>query len=201
MNLKNIVSVVAVLGMATAALAGEEMRTKLSIAVVGDDGDDGIHIEFDDLGLDFHQMQVGENRSIIDKSGRSILVTREEDGIRFDIDGRTITMPILHQDSHSFMWIDGDGAENVDIDVMHHRKFLMNHDNFVMDHGTFGSLHSMDGTMIISDEPIDAATRQAIKSLLESAGHGSEVRFIGGERLEGGPHKVRMMKRVIEISE
>ena len=198
MNLKNIVSVVAALAMATAALAGEEFRTKLSIAVIEGDGDDGIHIEFDDLGLDFHQMQVGENRSIIDKSGRSILVTREEDGIRFDLDGRTITMPMLHEDSHNFMWIDGGGAENVDIDFMHHRKFLMDRGNFVMDHSNFASMHSMDGTMIVSDAPIDAATQQAIKSLLESTGHASEVRFVDGENRNHGLHEVRLMKTEIE---
>ena len=198
MNLKNIVSVVAALAMATAALAGEEIRTKLSIAVVESDGDDGIHIEIDDLGLDFHQMQVGENRSIIDKSGRSILVTREEHGIRFDVDGRTITMPMLHEDSHSFMWIDGGGAENVDIDVMHHRKFLMDRGDFVMDHSNFASMHSMDGTMIVSDAPIDAATQQAIKSLLESAGHGSDVHFVDGKSRDHGLHEVRIMKTEIE---
>ncbi len=196
MNLKNIISIAAALGLATAALAAEEIRTNMSIVIVESDGDDGFRIELDssdsDLGIDFHAMQVGENRSIVDKSGRSILVTREADGIRFDVDGRSIKMPILHGDEHNIMWIDSDGAENVDIDFMHHRsKFLMNF-------GNFESMHGSDGTMIVTDKPVDEGTQQAIRSLLESAGHDSEVRFIDGMDHGRGLHEVRIMQREID---
>jgi len=37
-----------------------------------------------------HNMQVGDNRSVVDKNGRSILVTRAEENFSFDIDGKTI---------------------------------------------------------------------------------------------------------------
>lgn len=195
MNLKNIISIAAALGLATAALAGEEIRTNMSIVVVESDGDDGFRIELDssdsDLGIDFHDMQVGENRSIVDKSGRSILVTREADGIRFDVDGHSIKMPLLHGDEHNIMWIDSDGAENVDIDFMHHRKFLM-------DGGNFGSMHGREGTMIVTDKAIDDATQQAIRSLLESAGHDSEVRFVDGVNHGRGLHEVRIIKSEID---
>jgi hypothetical protein len=52
--------------------------------------------------------------------------------------------------------------------------------------------------MIMSPKPIDAATQQAIKSLLESAGYGSEVNFIDHE---AAGHRKVMIKKVEQVVE
>jgi hypothetical protein len=56
----------------------------------------------------------------------------------------------------------------------------------------------MDGTMIISAKPIDDATQQQIKLLLESAGYDSDVNFIDREEVHG--ERV-FIKRIVETDE
>ena len=52
MKLKNIAFAVVTLGLAAAAFAGEDVKTKMTIAVVDDDGDGEVRFELnsDDLG-------------------------------------------------------------------------------------------------------------------------------------------------------
>jgi hypothetical protein len=187
MKFKQIAVLVAAASLAAAAIAGEEIRHKMAIAVIDEDGSGETRIELDgdDLGFSLHDMQEGENRSIIDKSGRTILVTREADGFRFDVDGKTIRMPAFDGHHEGAVWMSDGDITDVDLHVMH-------------DAGT-ATAHSMDGVMIISEKPVDDATRQAIKSMLESAGHGSEVRFVDSESGMGGAHKVRVIEKKVEI--
>ncbi len=183
-NLKTIASTVAVLCFAAASFASEEVKTKMHIELIDDNNDGAFRIELDsdELGFNLHDMQVGENRSVIDKSGRSILVTREENGFVFNVDGETIEMPVLDGGHHGAVWV---GAEH-DPDVNVH---VMKDVNFAMAEGD-------PGIMIMSGKPIDEATQQAIKSLLESTGHGSEVNFINHEQHQGdGEHKVKVIRR------
>jgi len=188
MKISKIVLALAVLGLAVVALAGEEMRTNIAIAVVDDsDGEVRIELDSDDLGFNLHDMQEGENRSIVDKSGRTILVTREADGFTFDVDGKTIKMPAFDGDHHGMVWVDADHDEDIDVRVMKDASFV-----------TAGS---MDGIMIMSGKPIDEATQQAITSLLESAGHGSDVRFIDHDGPHSGPHGVHVIKKHVEITQ
>jgi hypothetical protein len=186
-NLKTIASTVAVLCFAAASFASEEVKTKMHIELI-DDNDHGafrIELDSDEMGFNLHDMQVGENQSVVDKSGKSILVTREEDGFVFNVDGETIEMPIFDGEHHGAVWV---GAEH-DVDVKVH---VMKDVNFTKAEGEVG-------TMIMSSKPIDEATQQAIKSLLESTGHGSEVNFINHERPHGdAEHQVRVLKKVIE---
>lgn len=185
MNLRNLALLVAFLGLATAALAGEDARTKMKIAVIEGDGEGETRIELDsdELGFNLHDMQEGENRSIVDKNGRSILVTREADGFSFEVDGKTIKMPAFHGRHHGPVWIDG---EDVDVHVMRDMKFK--------------GMHDPNHIMIMSGKPIDEATQQAIKSLLESAGHDSDVRFVDRESRPGGPHRIKLIEKKIEAS-
>jgi hypothetical protein len=83
------------LGLAATAFAGEE--THMKIAVVKDDGDGDVRIELDsdDIGFNLDELQVGESRSVVDKSGQSILITRTTAGYTFDVDGETIDMPLI----------------------------------------------------------------------------------------------------------
>jgi len=189
-NLKTIASTVAVFCFAAASFASEEVKTKMHIELI-DDSNDGafrIVLDSDEMGFNLHDMQVGENRSVVDKSGKSILVTREENGFTFNVDGETIEMPMLDGGHHGAVWV---GAEH-DPDVNVH---VMKDVNFTMAEGEVG-------IMIMSGKPIDEATQQAIKSLLESTGHGSEVNFINREQHHGdGEHQFRVLKKTVEIKD
>jgi hypothetical protein len=188
MNLKMIASTVAVLCFAAASFASEEVKTQMHIELIDDNSDGAFRIELDSdaMGFDLHDMQVGENRSVVDESGKSILVTREEDGFVFNVDGETIKMPSFDGEHHGAVWV---GAEH-DMDVDVH---VIKDVNVVKVDGEVG-------TMIMSGKPIDEATQQAIKSLLESAGHGSDVSFINHERNHGDDkHQVKMIRKTVAV--
>ena len=70
----------------------------------------------------------------------------------------------------------------------------------VMHGSSMAIAHSMDGVMILSEKPIDEGTQLAIKSMLESAGHGSEVRFVDASASHGGPHAIKVIEKRIEIT-
>jgi len=181
MNAKLAVFMAAALFAAT-AYAGEEAHHKMEIKVVTDDGNGEsiVVIDSDDLDFRLHDLQIGENRSIVDKEGRSILITRAEDGFTLNIDGKTVELPEIDMRGRHF-------APGVDFDVR------------VMDHGTapYG-LWEPDGVMIISGKEIDEATQQIIRTALESTGHES-VNFTGGHG--GGLHQVHVIEKVVEVAE
>jgi hypothetical protein len=82
-------------------------------------------------------------------------------------------------------WL-GDGEDSdVNIHVMHDANFT--------------TTNEMSGTMIVSPTPIDDATQQAIRSLLESGGYGSDVNFIDHEGAEHGKVMIRKVERIVEI--
>jgi hypothetical protein len=191
MKIGKILSLTMALGLATTVFAGEQMKMK--IAVVEDDGHGDVRIELDsdDIGFSLEELQEGESRSIVDKSGQPIVVTRKADGFTFDVDGKTIDMPMLGGDHDSKVWVSKDGDADVDFHIMKNATFI--------------SKDHMDGTMIMSAEPIDEATQQVIKSALMSAGHDSEVHFITHETHHsaghGGKHQVKVVKKVVEVQE
>ena len=187
MNFKNIAALIALCLFATTAIAGEKIHHNIEVVVIGadNDGETRLVLDSDDLGFDLHDMQVGENQSIVDKDGRAILVTRTEEGFTFDVDGKTIKMPLFEGHGGSSAWFsDGDHMSDIDIRVMH-------------DGMSASSMH-MEGVIIFSGKEIDAATQQVIRSALELAGH-SEVSFAGGD--ENAPHHVRVIKKVVEVTE
>ena len=188
MNLRNISLVLASLGLASAALAGEQMKTKMVIALIDSDSNGEVRLELDsdDLGFDLHDMQEGENHSIVDKSGRTILITREADGFRFAVEGKTIRMPIFDDECGASAWASHGDITDVDVHVMHDTSIT--------------SAHGMNGVMIFSGRPIDEATQQAIISMLESAGHGSEIRFVDAEGPHAGSHMVKVIEKVVEVT-
>jgi hypothetical protein len=169
MKFRKILLATAVVGLAGNALA---------------EGDVTIAINSEELGFNLHDMQEGENRSIIDESGRSVLVTRTADGFTFNIDGEIVEMPALFGGHHGMVWSE-DGEE---VDVNRH----------VIHRTQIAGRHDMNGTMIISGKPIDAATQQQIKLLLESAGYDSDVNFIDREVVDG--ERV-FIKRIVETDE
>jgi hypothetical protein len=190
MRIRRIAFLVITVCFATVAWSGEDAGHHMAIAVVGADGDSGVRIDLDSDEMDFnlHDMQVGENRAIVDKSGRSILVTRGENNFTFDVDGKTIEMPLFNAHDDAHVWVgDGDFTTDVDVRVLHEEM---------------GGAHGMaamagtDGVMIISGKEIDEATQQIIRTALESAGH-EGVRF--GDGHEGGPHQIRVVEKIVEV--
>ena len=93
-------------------------------------------------------------------------------------------MPALFGGHHGMVWSE-DGEE---VDVNRH----------VIHRTQIAGRHDMNGTMIISGKPIDAATQQQIKLLLESAGYDSDVNFIDREVVDG--ERV-FIKRIVETDE
>ena len=186
MNAKQTATVVATILLATAAYAGEKEHHKMEIRVIADDGGDATHLtlDSDDLDFDLHDMQVGENRSIIDKDGRSILVTRGEESFNFNIDGKMIEMPVIESHGDSSIWASKvDHVGDINVHVMH-------------DGMAPNVMANDDSVMIFSGKSIDEATQQIIRTALESTGHKS-VHFAGGD--SGAPHGVHVVKKVREV--
>jgi len=179
------------LGAISSAAAGDQ--TEMVVAIATDDNSEETRIELnsDELGFNMQDMQEGENRSVVDKNGQTVLITREADGFRFDVNGKTIRMPAFdggaHGKHHEFIEIDGTDGDVIDVRVMKNKHVAM--------------MQGPEHVMIMSGKPIDDTTQQAIKTLLESAGHTSDVRFIDHETHKGGPHKIRIVEKRVDVSE
>jgi len=95
MKFRKILLGLVAFGLVGSAMADDDVKMKMSIAVMDGDGADRTHfkINSDDLDFDLHEMQEGESRSIIDEDGRSILITRVGDGFTFNIDGEIVEVP------------------------------------------------------------------------------------------------------------
>ncbi len=192
-------------GLATIAYAEEEANTRMTISIADDSGDGDVHFELDSdvQGFNLHDMQEGENRSIIDKSGRAILVTREADGYRFDIDGKSVNMPLIPGGPDGPAWVGDHGDKDIRVHVMHAAGEAGSHEAVSMSMPAMISMSempNMEGVMIISDKSIDDATQQAIRTLLESAGHGNEVRFIGADQGHGMVHGVKVIEQIVNVT-
>ena len=115
----------------------------------------------------------------------SLPLSRQADGYKFDIDGKTIKMPLFDGEHHGATWVSDGDIDDIDVHVMHD--------------STMARASSLEGVMIVSEKPIDDATQQAIKSMLESAGHGSEVRFIDTTAAHDGAHGIKVIEKRVVI--
>ena len=116
---KSVISLIAI-GAFGVALAQEEARVKIVVAT--DDGNgEGVHMQFDsdDVGFDLHEMQEGENQAFVDELGRTILVTRTADGYTFDVEGKTIKMPLIEEGHKHMLHLSGDHDKDVEVHVEH----------------------------------------------------------------------------------
>ena len=194
MNFKQSLAFLVMLLFTTAAFSGDKNHHKMEIKVISDDGDGQTRLvlDSDELGFNLHDMQVGENQSIVDKDGRPVLITRTEDGFTFDVDGKSIEMPAFNGPHERNGWV-SEVAPNSEVDVRVIRGGPGRH------HGM--APHAMmetEGVMIISAKDIDAATQQVIRDALRAAGHES-VNFAGGFGRE--LHEVQVVKKVVEVSD
>lgn len=175
--------------LATAAIAGEEHRTKIEIQV--DDDESGLQsFKFDseDAGFNLHDLAVGETRVLTGESGNTAQVTRTEDGFEMEVNGEKIDLGGMH---------DMDGMKGKHRVAVHgamkkHKKVRMIRTDD--DHGV----------TVISGEAIDDATRDRIREVLESAGHDGEVLFIDSNELTAdgvhGRHEVRIIKKEVDVT-
>jgi hypothetical protein len=171
--------------IATAAIAGEEHRTQIKIAVDGD-GQDHQVIEFDSANsdIDLQDLAVGESKTLTDTGGKEVTVTRTDDGLEFDVGGETIEIDHMPGGMH--------GDASGDVIVKKHRSVRMI------------KTDSSDGVTIISGNEIDAGTRARIEEVLKDAGADGDVMFIDGSELKDDmqaheKREVRIIKK--EISE
>ena len=154
MNTGKLIWAAMALALTSAVLAGDDGKHERIIKVVKTGGDSDIHIELDsdDMGFNLDDLQVGESRSVVDDDGRSILVTRSDDGFSFTVDGKTIDLPALHGEHESDVWVEK--GTDVDVHVIGKKAFI--------DEG------SIDGPVIITGTALDEATRQAIEAALQT---------------------------------
>jgi len=71
--------------LATAAIAGEEHRTRIDIDIDDEAGQSSFVFDSEDAGFDLDDMAVGERRTLTDDSGNVADVLRTEQG--FELDG------------------------------------------------------------------------------------------------------------------
>ena len=177
--------------LASVAFSGEHATKVMRIAI--DDGSDGeeivLKLNGDDLGFDLHNMQEGESHSIVDESGRAILITREADGIKFNVDGKTIDMP-LFDGEHEVMMISDVGSVDFDMDFDVDKRHVMKNSSIAIDG------HS-DGVTIMSAKPIDDVVREKIESALISSGHSEGVTFIDRSSARADMHKIITIKKEV----
>ena len=119
MNVAKVITSLVAIGLFGVAVAQDEARVQIEVKT--DDGNGElthIALDGDDLGVNLHDMQEGENQAIVDEQGRTILITRETDGFRFDVDGKSIKMPLLDGNHETMMKIHGEHDENVDVHIV-----------------------------------------------------------------------------------
>ena len=166
--------------IATAAVAGEEQRTHIKIAVAGD-GKDHQVIEFNsqDSDIDLENLAIGESKSLTDTAGKEVTVTRTENGLEFDVEGKKIE-------------IDGHDMDNIIIEK-HKNVRVIKSDN-------------KDGVTIISGNEIDAEARAKIEEILKDAGENGGVMFIDGSELHDDMQahenrEVHIIKKEINVTD
>lgn len=174
----------AILMICAAAQAQEvEKKMEIKVIVAGDSGEDAseVHWVSDDMDFELQDLAVGETRTIESESGKTVTITRAEEGFSFNVDGKTVEMPDMGAHGTHMAFV-GEGGmhETIDVDVTS--------DVHVM------RAHHPEGVTIVSGKPLDDSVRESIRSVLISAGNNEEVTFIDGS--EGGK---RVMVKKIEI--
>ncbi len=177
------------------ARAGESNAMWESRVVIAEhDGAGGEPIRIDlsgeELGFDLQDLQFGESRSVVDRSGRSILITRTEQGYDFEVDERTISMPAFEHP-----------AEGVAIVDLSEGEF----DVKVMNSGHAIAAAVPAGITVITPDPLDESTQASIRSVLQAAGHEEAVTFVDQSTMpqghSTGAHAIKVIQKEVHVSE
>jgi len=174
---------------AAAALAEEERVERVKVNLVLDDEGASDRIAIDDLA----EMEIGETRTYTSDSGKTVLVTRDEEGWELDIDGKKIRVGDhsagdgdvfvhrmkkfeLGEDGQvkSMVFLSGDDAEKGDVHIVREIGPGGAHAFAFGPHGVHPGL-GVEGTIERLKEnakfqSLDAATQQLVlEALRESA--------------------------------
>lgn len=190
MQLRIMTAGLCVLLAATAVQADHQQETRIKIEI-DDDGSGAQTFVFDsqDAGFDLQSMLVGESRSITDRNGTTADVRRTERGFELDLNGKTIDLPGMSDESEVGVLIDSD-----DVDVTKDIKKVK-----VIQSG------AANGITIISGPEINAAARQRIAEALVAAGHDGEIMYIDdesydGARQAGSKRTVRIIRKEVDAT-
>ena len=106
--------------LATAAVAGEEHRTHIKIALDDDgSGQQSFMFDSDDADFDLQSLAVGETRAVTDASGNVANISRTEAGFEVEVAGETIVLGDLGAEEDFAMHMHDDAhAIDIDTDVM-----------------------------------------------------------------------------------
>ena len=181
--------------LATAAVAGEEHRTHIKIAVEDDgSGQQSFIFDSDDSGFDLQSLAVGETRAVTDASGNVANVSRTEAGFEVEVAGETISLGDLGTEEDFAMHMHDDAhAVDVDTDVVIEGSKQIR----IVKKGD-----AADNVTVISGGAIDEATRQRIREALASAGMDTEVEFIDSTEFDtnGARKEVRIIRKELDVT-
>lgn len=186
--------------IASAAVASEKRETHVKILT--DDADGVFEWHSSDPDADFSDLEVGESKTIMGEDGKEVTVTRTEDGLEFDVDGKKIQLMEFIDDGEVMVDIDvlhDDGAEHVVHKVGKDGEVIVEKSKRVK---IIKADDTADVTIISSDE-IDEETRARIQAVLKDAGKDGEIMFIdsselGSDAQAHGEHNVRIIKKKVE---
>ena len=176
--------------LASAAVAGDQERTHIKIAVDNDTaGEQTFTFNSEDSGIDLQSMAVGETHTLTDASGNVATISRTLDGFEVDVAGETIALGNLG-DAEPFDVFVHEGDHHSDVHVNKHVKNIK-----MIKTGDDESI------TIISGQSISDEARQKIRDALTTAGLDSNVEFIDGSEFDGGVKKeVRVIKKEIDVT-
>jgi len=182
-------------GAAQADEADVDRKVEMKVIVAGD----GHNIDFtsSDMDFDVNDLAVDESRTVTGDSGQDVTFTRTEDGLKLDIEGETVMLPDMNAHGMHMAFVDGGGDMHGDVNVE-----VMAMDDMHEGVHVVGS-HAIQaapvkGITIISAAELDDSVKESIRSVLISAGHDDEVRFLGGS--EAVPH-VRVIRKQVDVVE
>jgi hypothetical protein len=176
-------AILAVLMAVGAAMADDvEIERKMEIKVMVSDDDtgdaSGMHWVSNNMNFDLDDLAVGESRTIESESGKTVMVTRAEEGFSFDVDGKTVMMPDMGAHGAHMALVGDSAMQDFDVDVT--------------SDGHVVRAHHPEGVTIISGKPLGDSVKESIRSVLISAGNDEDVTFIDGS----GDGKHVMMKKI-----
>ena len=177
--------------LASAAVAGDQERTHIKIAVDNDTaGEQTFTFNSEESGLDLQSMAIGEAQTLTDASGNVATISRTVDGFEVEVAGETIALDNLGAAEPFDVFVhEGDHHSDIHVDKhVKHIKMIKTGDD--------------ESITVISPQSISEAARQKIRDALTAAGLDANVEFIDGSEFDGDVKKeVRVIKKEIDVTD
>ena len=155
--------------LAAGARSATDQNEKMMIDITTSNGEAPVSVvlDSDSMGFSPHDLQLGESRSVVDKSGRTIFFSRTESGLHLSVDGREIDLPEVSADHHVFVSAD------------HEETFS-----------------GADAVTVLTGRSLDDTQKAAIRASFAANGIGEEIHFVDVSNAGGSSHKTRIVKVV-----